>query len=169
VRWAHLEIDVSPAEDLPKVLLQVRQGLQAAAEAAEGRPLAVRVTLAGLSSLDADMRLRREELHTDVAALCAGLGSEVWLERLALRTHAPKRVTALDPSLAGQIAAEVASVSPDVLASRLEKRLAEVATKMPGSARLQELFERLRSEAPERALDLAAALLAGEEDHRAAG
>jgi DNA repair exonuclease SbcCD nuclease subunit len=169
VRWAHQEIDVSTAEDLPQVLLQVRDSLETAVGDAEGRPMAVRITLTGVSPLDPELRLRREDLHADVATLCAGFGHEVWIERLALRTRAPRRAAGLDPSLAGQIAAEVASVSTEALATRLEKRLAEVATKMPGGARLQELFERLRAEAPERALDLAAALLAGEEDHLAAG
>ena len=98
-------------------------------------------------------------MREEIATICAGLAEDVWLERVALRTSRPMAVMSIDPSIAGQIEQELRGAPAAGLQERLEKRLLEVAAKMPASARLAELLERLRTEAPARAVDLATALV----------
>lgn len=163
VRWLQAEVDVSAAADIAEVLVLTRSHLEAAAGTTDGRALAVRMTLTGETPLHTDLRVAHEQVREEVAAICVGLGDEVWVERLTLGTRRPSAAAQLDASIAGQIEQELRAVDRARLAERLEKRLTEVAAKMPASARLYDLMGRLRAEAPDRAIDLAAALISSDE------
>lgn len=159
VRWVTLEVDLGSVDDAAAVLSLVRESLQASSDAAEGRALAVRLILTGATPLHGELQVNIESMREEIVTICAGMAEDVWLERVALRTSRPLAVMSIDPSIAGQIEQELRSVPPAVLQERLEKRLTDVAAKMPASARLTELLERLRTEAPARAVDLATALV----------
>ncbi|WP_020184379.1 DNA repair exonuclease [Methylopila sp. 73B] len=160
VRWAHEPVDVGGTATTADVLDRLRDAMERAGEAAEGRPLALRLTLAGETPLHGELALRRAELREEAETIAAGLSADVWLEKLSLATRAPRAAEAApDPTVAGRIQAEIAALPAEALAERLEARIAEIRTRLPASARAEALVEALRAEAPARARALALALV----------
>ncbi|GBD50617.1 metallophosphoesterase family protein [Methylopila sp. Yamaguchi] len=160
VRWAHERVDVGGATTSAEALGRLRDAMERAGEAAEGRPLALRLTLAGETPLHGELALRRAELREEAETIAAGLSAEVWLEKLSLATRAPKATEAApDPTVAGRIQAEIAALPAEALADKLEARIAEIRARLPASARAEALLEALRAEAPARARALALALV----------
>ncbi len=167
VRWAQADIDLATVEDMSALLAHLRNRLAEEAARADGRALALRLTLGGETPLHHELRLSGDRLREDVATLCAGLGDQVWVEKLKIETTGPSDRSALDQSIAGALEKSVRATDRSALADRLEKRLLEISAKMPAGARMEELFERLREETPERAVESAAAILVGEDGSNA--
>ena len=160
VRWASETVDISGAADRRDVLALVRQSIEAVCGNAGERPVALRLRLSGETAIHSELLLDRTGLRDDVEALLATLPNELWLEKLALRTRAPSTADDVDPTIAGRLQAEVRSLGAGgVMANLLEDCLAEIRTKMPAGARVEDLFAQLRAEAPARALDLALSLV----------
>lgn len=160
VRWASLEIDVAPASAFSDVVAALSAGLRTAFNEADGRALAVRLTLAGSSALSGELELRQHELRDRAFEIAASISDDLWIERVRTAVTAPPAPPLLDHSVAGLIAEEIAAIGEDEIRARLDKTLAEVREKMPAGARADLLFERLRSEAPSQARAIAAGLLA---------
>jgi len=163
VRWSHARLDVSDATDLPEIVLLIKEQIELAYEEAEQRAVAVRVTLAGATALHHEIQLAGSFLREELDAVCASISDDVWLERIVVATKAPAAPAVLDASLAGLIQQQLSSVAVHRVAEVLEKRLAEVAAKMPANARFGELAERIRENAAGRILDLANALITKDE------
>ena len=146
----------------------VRAALSGPLAEAGGRPLALRVRVIGETPLHASLMLNPDEWREEVESLLAGAGrEEVWLERLLLDTRPPvvSKGDAVDPSIGGQLSREIQALASEA-PGLLEACLDEIRQKMPANAGSAELFERLRSDAPSRALELAQSLIAvgGEAD-----
>ena len=168
VRWASVSVDVSDAAGRAAIVASVRPILDELGGDVGHRPVALRLTLRGATVLHGELLIDRAALREDVEALLATLPIDIWLEKLDIRTEAPGRSVATDPTVAGRLAAEVRRLGLEAgLVADLEASLADVRTKMPASARLDELFERLRDEAPSRAVELAASLVERTGDGRA--
>lgn len=90
-RWAHLTIDVHGAGNEDDVVARTVAALAGARHEAEGRPLAIRVTLTGATLLHNQMHARREALEDDIRARAFQLGDDCWVEQLKVRTTAPPR------------------------------------------------------------------------------
>ena len=87
MRWSLCELDVSAAETVDDIYEQVREGLQLALDAAEGRPVAVRLVLYGACSAHLKLHADRERWIQEYRALATGLGGAgIWLEKVSIKT-----------------------------------------------------------------------------------
>ncbi len=90
-RWAHLAMDMSDAVTEDDVMEQVTTAVADAHREAEGRPLAIRVTLSGATSLHNHLVARRELLEDDIRARALQFGDDCWIEQLKIKTTSPLR------------------------------------------------------------------------------
>lgn len=87
LRWAICELDVSAAENVDDIYEQVREGLQFELDAADGRPVAVRLFLHGACDAHAALHAERERWIHEYRALATGLGGAgIWLEKVSIKT-----------------------------------------------------------------------------------
>ena len=88
MRWSICELDVSATETVDDIYEQVREGLQLALDAAEGRPVAVRLVLYGACSAHLKLHADREHWIQEYRALATGLGGAgIWLEKISIKTR----------------------------------------------------------------------------------
>jgi DNA repair exonuclease SbcCD nuclease subunit len=88
-RWSRCELDVSSSETVDDVYEQVRLALQNESDAAEGRPVAVRLLLRGSSAAHTALRQNQERWVQEYRALATGqVGAGVWLEKVSIKTTA---------------------------------------------------------------------------------
>ena len=88
-RWAHESVDVGGCADEADVLARIGAAIERAHVLAEGRPLAVRITLTGSTPAHARLVAHRERLEEDARALGFQFAADCWVERLRLETRAP--------------------------------------------------------------------------------
>lgn len=132
-RWAHLTIDVANAANEAAVIEQISAELAGAHAQGGGRPLAVRITLAGATMLHNQLVARREPLQDDARASGFRISDDCWVEQLKLKTTLPQR-----------------SAAPLSQAESLDvDALLEEAANDPGfSADLAELIEAVKARLP---------------------
>lgn len=85
-RFDHVTLDLSAARGEDDLREAARAALAAAAARAEGRPLALRVTLAGRSALHERLLAHRAQAEEDMQALASEAGADILIEKLALAT-----------------------------------------------------------------------------------
>ncbi|MBU4260348.1 MAG: DNA repair exonuclease [Proteobacteria bacterium] len=86
LRWVLCRVDLTTCETIDAVFEQVRQRIEAGRAAGEGRPLAMRVILAGACPVHADLIDRWARLIDELRGVAASAG-EVWLEKVLLQTR----------------------------------------------------------------------------------
>lgn len=87
MRWSLCELDVSACEAVDDIYEKVREGLQSVLDAAEGRPVAVRLVLQGTCSVHSTLHADREHWIQEYRALATGLGGVgIWLEKVFIKT-----------------------------------------------------------------------------------
>jgi len=87
MRWSLCELDVSASETVDEIYEQVREGLQSALDAAEGRPVAVRLVLQGACSAHSALHADRERWTQEYRALATGIGGAgIWLQKVSIKT-----------------------------------------------------------------------------------
>ena len=159
-RWAHLEIDIADAQSEADVSARIEAELARAQGEGEGRPLAVRVTLTGVTPLHNQLVARREWLQGDVRASGFRIADDCWVEQLKIRTAAPMRsaavVEASDDNLDIEELLRQAAEDPE-FASAMQDLIASIGDKLPRD--LQQQFS--ESEVIKRLADDARALLSG--------
>ncbi len=137
-RWSLCEVALGDAADLREVHGRVREALSRELEAADGRPLAIRLHLTGVTPLADDLAARPETLEHGLRSLAAELaGDALWLERVENQTTgrlAQDAALAEDSPMANLIL-ELAAVpaSPDGIAG-LEALLGDLLEKLPAEA-----------------------------------
>ncbi|WP_238121161.1 MULTISPECIES: metallophosphoesterase family protein [unclassified Xanthobacter] len=106
-RFASLNLDLTGLSSPADLHGRLRVALAEAVEQADGRPLAVRLTLTGRTPLADHLRADPGQLREDVVALAAAAGDQVLVEKVSIRVEAPP--TAMPAQLADfeQILAEV--------------------------------------------------------------
>ena len=86
LRWSRCRIDPGGC-DRPESLLElIRETLEDERRRAGGRPLAVRLSLEGASSLHAALHENSPHWHEEFRAIAANLG-DVWLEKIRINTR----------------------------------------------------------------------------------
>lgn len=97
-RFDHVALDLAEIADDDALHAQARAAFADAAARAQGRPLALRVTLTGRSALHETLLARRAQVEENMQALAAEAGDDVLLEKLALATTSarPPAAAALD-------------------------------------------------------------------------
>lgn len=152
-RWAHLTLDIGDAATEDDVVARIATAIDDAHTEAEGRPLAIRVTLAGATLLHNQLVARHDLLEDDVRARAFQFGDDCWVEQLIVRTTMPPRPVAVlssaesldldlmlnavtdDPEFAVMLADLIETVKAklpkdlhnDLLADDLQKKLTDEA------------------------------------------
>ncbi|MCP5413592.1 MAG: DNA repair exonuclease [Chromatiaceae bacterium] len=89
-RWARCDLDVSSSETVDDVYERVRGALQNESDAAEGRPVAVRLVLLGACAAHSRLQANHERWVQEYRALATGVsGAGVWLEKVSIKTSSP--------------------------------------------------------------------------------
>lgn len=92
-RWSRCELDVSSSETVDDVYEQVREALRNESDAAEGRPVAVRLVLRGICAAHSVLQADQQRWMQEYRALATGLGGAgVWLEKVSIKTSAPTSI-----------------------------------------------------------------------------
>jgi DNA repair exonuclease SbcCD nuclease subunit len=87
MRWSICELDVSAAETVDDIYEQVQEELQSSLDAADGRPVAVRLVLYGACCAHVKLHADRERWIQEYRALATGLGGAgIWLEKISIKT-----------------------------------------------------------------------------------
>ncbi len=157
VRWAQATAELTGAEDEAEAEARIARLLAGVAAEAEGRPVALRLHLAGATPLAQRLRARRAALADRVRGLCVASGGELCLESLRLdlvpaRPAAAGLVPA-DPSL--DLAALLAEAAADpAFRARMAQEIAELERRLGRT--LEEGLEALLPEAQALAAERAA-------------
>jgi DNA repair exonuclease SbcCD nuclease subunit len=160
VRWAAVTIDATPHADRGSFINDVRTRLAEACEEAGDRALAVRIRVTGKTALHHELHLQRTSVMADVEDVSATLGREVWVEKFSVATESPPAPFAVDPTVAGRLAAEIRRLAGDgYLATRIEEKLAEIRTKLPKNAHAEEFLAGMKREMADRAANVALSLI----------
>ena len=160
IRWSVEELDVSAAEDIPTLHGLVRDRMERALGAADGRGLALRLWLCGETALHSELVTTRTSLREEIETIATHVSPELWLEKLDLQTRPPQRAESTDPTIAGKVRAAIAALEGDsIVTDWLELELKAIKAKLPATAHMDELFTRLREEGPKRAVDLALSMI----------
>ena len=88
VRWKALEIDISSLVDTDALLEQITQHMETALAEANGRLLALRITLVGDSPLHDQLHAELSQWQAECVSMAAQVEDElIWFERLRIKTN----------------------------------------------------------------------------------
>lgn len=131
LRWAALEVDTTGL-DVLELDRRLEAAVQAALAEADGRPLLARLQLGGQTALHARLGADQDRLVAHCRAVAADLGGELWIEKVQLRTRAP-RVEATD-ELEPLHAAFLASLEDPLRVDALLGDMRELRKRLPAGA-----------------------------------
>jgi DNA repair exonuclease SbcCD nuclease subunit len=137
VRWTRVRVDVGGVSDDLEVLERAEAALKAAMEGADGRLLAGRIELTGVTSAHGLLVRERERLDSELRGVATDLGIEqVWLERIDWQTEAPRSSTVSDDAVGETLKIlRNASEDPQILAT-LADGLRPLALKLPAEVKV---------------------------------
>jgi len=134
LRWCAVEVPLASERDLDGAMARVGQALSSSLEAAEGRPVAARVTLTGVTPLHGELIGEADRVRQGVIAEGRQHGADaVWIESVVVATASAADLEGLRDR-------------PDVI-GRFSKVLDELIGEM-GPDLLGEYPERLRHRLP---------------------
>jgi DNA repair exonuclease SbcCD nuclease subunit len=136
VRWARVRVDASGANDDVEVLERAEAALRSAIERAEGRLLAGRIEITGVTNAHGMLVRDSERLDSELRGLATDLGvDQVWLERIEWQTEAPRSARVSDDAV-GEVLKVLRSASedPQILA-RLADDLRPITVKLPAEVK----------------------------------
>ncbi len=131
-RFARLRIDISGAPTLEAVWRWVGEGLRQAEAEAEGRGLAVRVTLCGTSPWWRE--LAGADLRPPVLNEAAMLATSPWIEKVECEVVAEAEPLADRGDALGALARRIAALAADAPADLLGQWPEELAQRLPPEA-----------------------------------
>lgn len=149
VRWFCETIPLQPNHDADALLDTTRQHLREIVAAADGRLAAVRLEFTGrcavheLLAKDAS----RQQLVTNLRALAADFGDDVWIEKIKFHTQSPLDLDAMRErqDLVGQLLRDIASMATDPQSLRelpeMKDLAAKVAAELSQDAAGEESFD----------------------------
>ncbi|PZM16851.1 metallophosphoesterase family protein [Rhizobium tubonense] len=140
-RFAQVEVAVEPEDDQSAILRRVEHAVQPLVGEMEGRMIALRVRLVGVTPLRGAIAANRNQWRDEVQAACHRCHEDIWLEKLELRLDQPADTagdTAVGASLdLGRLLAEHAGDAD--LASEADRLVAEIAARLPSGSGAGEL------------------------------
>lgn len=90
VRWAGLDVDATGAETGDEVMVEVRSAIERELANADGRLLAVRVTITGACGAHEALNAEHDRWINQIRAEATDIGgSDVWIEKVVLQTNLP--------------------------------------------------------------------------------
>jgi len=138
-RWAQTSVDVSDCQDEAETLARIETRLRDEHARAEGRPLAARLSLTGVTPLHARLVARREAIEADARAIGFRFADDLWVEQVKITTRAPpRRAEASFEADALDVEALVREAADDPeFARTLEELAAQIGDKLPRDLREQ--------------------------------
>jgi len=146
-RFEAIEIDVAAFAEPADLYGAARAAIAGAHDSAEGRPLALRLTLTGASALHDFLSVQAEQVREEMQALAWEAGSDILIEKVRDKTTAASAGVARISTLLG-----------------FDAILAEVAADPAFRAEIARTLGELRARAPAEALALIDAEEAGDGD-----
>jgi DNA repair protein SbcD/Mre11 len=136
VRWAHVRVDATLAKSLDEVVSATRREIEAAvANDAEGRLLAVRVSIVGRTAAHGALFGMESQLRAEILAQAAALGDEVaWVEKVRVETTpdtTAETLRARADAIADLQAMLERAQSDQPLLDDIRAELADLVTKAP--------------------------------------
>jgi DNA repair exonuclease SbcCD nuclease subunit len=160
VRWTVEVVNLTSMETREALLPAVRESIERAYAGCDGRALAMRLRVVGSTLLHAELAATAASVREEIETLAAGIASDIWIEKVEVRTSSSAASADVDPTIAGKLRQVVECLAADPwLVERLESRLAEIKIKLPAGAQSDALFHALRTEVPERVRTLALAMI----------
>lgn len=90
VRWAGLDVDATGADSGDEVMVEVRSATERELANADGRLLAVRVTITGACGAHEALNAEHDRWINQIRAEATDIGgSDVWIEKVVLQTNLP--------------------------------------------------------------------------------
>lgn len=135
-RWAHVEVDLSGVAEEAAAFRAIADALAPAVAEADGRLMALRLTLAGASPLHGPFAADPRRVADEAQALAQRLHHDVWLEKLKLALAPPMRPEARAPEVkALDLDSLIAGLEDDpVFLARAEDIAASVGDRLPAGA-----------------------------------
>jgi DNA repair protein SbcD/Mre11 len=160
VRWVVEDVDLTGKETWEAVLPAVRERVEQAYAGCDRRSLAMRLRLVGSTLLHAKLAATAPSVREEIETLTTDIASDIWIEKVEVRTSPAKASADVDPTVAGKLRQAIECLATDSwLALRLEARLAEIKIKLPAAAQSEALVQILRAEGTEKARTLALAMI----------
>jgi DNA repair exonuclease SbcCD nuclease subunit len=133
VRWAKVEVDLRTVSTESELHSRVRSALELAMDReSEARPLVVRISIVGATSLHGWLSESKDQLQQDVRGIAVSLSEQLWIEKIVIKTQAPAQAKVGDPATVDEIGALLASGSenPEIF-ERLREDLEEFLSRLP--------------------------------------
>lgn len=163
VRWSTATVPVGSSDDTTTVLESTRKHVEHELDAADGRPLVLRLRFTGVTSLHNELVASSTQLREELETMAATISDEAWIEKFEVATQPPPRPATNYPTIASRVKSLVDELGGDLaILELLDAKLKEVREKLPAAARSDELWSGIRSEEPARALRLALSLIEGQ-------
>lgn len=137
VRWTRARLDAGRIADSDELLAQFEDALASAIDAADGRLVACRVEVHGVTAAHTAFVRQRELLDAELRSVAAGLGGEqIWIERVRWKTAPPRSSGAAGDDALGETLKVLrdAAASDDTIAELVEG-LRPLAAKLPADVR----------------------------------
>jgi DNA repair exonuclease SbcCD nuclease subunit len=135
-RWEHVRVEASNCDDEEELLKRIEAQLSATYAESEGRPLAARVTLEGVTPLHAQLVARREAIEADARAFGFRVAEDCWVEQIKITTRGPAGAAVASGDDAFDIEALLrdGAADPD-FTQALAELINQVMDKLPRSLR----------------------------------
>jgi exonuclease SbcD len=132
-RFEAVEIDASGMAEPATLLAEARRVITAARDSAEGRPLALRLTLSGKTALHDYLSVQAEQVREEMQALAWEAGSDVLIEKVRDKTTAKSGAARLSALLGFD--AILADIAADpAFRAEIAKTLGDLRARTPGEA-----------------------------------
>jgi exonuclease SbcD len=132
-RWAVVKVDLTGVETELAALQKIEGAVRPAAEAAEGRLLALRVCLVGATNLHRRLNAMPRQFSDEVQASAQRIHEDIWLERVVLDTSdLTTTAPTIEPS-SSDVAAMLTGIEHDPTTRAAAMNLVTtIAAKLPG-------------------------------------
>jgi DNA repair exonuclease SbcCD nuclease subunit len=132
-RWAHETIDITGVVHEGDISDRIGAALGHLHGRSDGRPLAVRITLSGVTPLHNQIVARREILQDDARATGFRIADDCWVEQLKVATSAPARpAVALSEADSLDVNTMLTAAAEDPeFAAALADSLKDIVAKLP--------------------------------------
>ncbi len=94
LRWVVCHVNAAGINSMEQLIELVRENLEGERVRADGRPLAARVVIEGVTTLHGRLYENALQLPEEFRAIAAGLG-DVWIEKALFKTQKPQNAAAL--------------------------------------------------------------------------
>ena len=134
LRWASLSVDAGGA-DVTTLIGRIRDQVQNALTAADGRPVLARLTLTGKTSLHGRLMGDTERLAAECRIAALDAKGDLWVEKVDVQTGLPGNAESDTETFASLQAAFASALDDPAVVGSLLGHLADLRQKLPAEAR----------------------------------